>query len=51
LYLRGEADDERVEEALGEVEGLDDIHADSSDDLDARVRDIVRDEISQGGEQ
>ncbi len=48
LYLRAEADDERIEEALGEVEDLDDIQPDSSEDLDARVREVVRDEISQG---
>ena len=48
LYLRGKADDNRVEEALGEVDGLDDIQPDSGDGLDARVREIVRDEVTQG---
>jgi len=47
LYLRGEADDDRVEEALDEVDGLEDIQPDSGDGLDARVREVVRDEISQ----
>ena len=46
LYLRSEADDERVEEALVEVDGLDDIEADIEDDIDARLRDIVREEIT-----
>jgi len=49
LYLRADADDDRVDAALKDVRPLDEPRAEP-EDLDQHIRDIVREEISQGGE-
>lgn len=52
LYLGGEADDDRKDAALDELRPLPDldIDEDDEDDLDERIRAIVRDEIERQSE-
>lgn len=46
LYLHGDSDDDRVDAALQDVRPLDDPAAQpDEDELDERVRQIVRDEL------
>jgi len=47
LYLRADADDDRVDAALGDIRPLDEPRAEP-EDLDERVRAIVREEIEAG---
>ena len=48
LYLAAETDDERVSSALDELEPLDDLTADDAGELEARLRQIVREEMQKG---
>jgi len=50
LYLHGEADDERKDTALDELRPLPDLDIQDADgdDLDERIRSIVRDEMGDG---
>jgi DNA invertase Pin-like site-specific DNA recombinase len=50
LYLAGEADDDRVDTALDGIGDLDDLTADEAGRLEGRIREIVRDELSQACE-
>lgn len=45
LYLAGEADDERVAEAVAELGDLEDLRRDERGELEARIRAIVREEV------
>lgn len=45
LYLAGDADDDRVDAAVEELRPLDDVSP-ANDDLDSRVREIVRNELN-----